>query len=358
MEAYALTDSPAETVLAVRRALALPKEAGTSYELEGLDVVAHLFRVAAGFDSMALGESQICEQVRRAHLDRPKRWGQSSPLADLFERAARLSPRLRHLAGIGRWPASASHAAVRYIRDVVGTSETRITLLGSGKMARLAAEALPGGARLWVLNRDFRKARSTAARLGGRAAPLSRLPAVLAKTDVLIAATSSTKRLVGRETLARAQASRSRRPLWILDLGVPRNVDPSASKLDGVRLLTIDDLGPWTGPMPDPEATARAERRIRIETEAFGAKLQPRAADQVSALRIAAERIRRAEVERALSRLPQTSAVDRAIVDKMADRLVNRLLHAPTQLAKRLQAEGHEGAIADLLPRESSGGRR
>lgn len=358
VEAYVLSRNPTATSAALRRTFALRAGVGTMYELEGLEAVAHLLRVASGLDSIALGESQISGQVRRAPAERPKRWRRERPLAHLFERAARVSARLRRLAGVDQQPISASHAAVRYVRDVVGSSNLRITLLGSGKMARLAAEALAGDARLWVVNRNFRNAQAMARRLGGRAAPLSRLSSILGKTDVLLAATSSTDRIVKRTTLARARRTRPRNPLWIVDLGVPRNVDPSAARLDGVRLLTIDDLAPWTGPAPDPEAMARAERRIRQEAQALWDEIQPRAADHVHALRIAAEQIRRVEVEWAFAHMAHATEFDRTVVDKMADRLVNRLLHGPTELVRRLEAEGREGTIADLLPRASSGGRR
>ena len=328
------------------------------YELSGAEAAAHLFRVASGLDSVALGETQIADQVRRTTQERPKSWRRPGPLADLFARAARLAPRLRRLVGVDGKPASASHAAVRYVREVVRIPNPRVTLVGSGKMARLAAEALRGDARITVMNRDRGRAETTARRLNGRAASLADLRKVLEETDVLIAATSSKKRLLGRGAVARACAARTGHPIWIIDLGVPRNIDPAAGGLEGVTLLTVDDLVPWAGTPPDPAARARAEGKIRNEADRFLARLRPRTLDHVLALRMAAEQLRQSEVRRALALMPHATDTERAVLEKLADRLVNRLLHAPTELVRRLQAQGDDAAIAGLLEtRPPLGGR-
>lgn len=358
VEAYAVTRTPELARGVLRCVFALPEGAASLYELDGLDAAIHLLRVASGLDSIALGESQIADQVRRAPEERPEAWRHGGTLAELFARAARLAPRVRRLASPDGEPTSASHAAVRYIRDVVRISNARVTLLGSGKMARLAAESLQGHARITIVNRHFLSAHEAARRLGARAAPRGELRKILAETDILIAATSSQKPLLGRSALTRATRARTGRPLWIIDLGVPRNVDPSAADLDGVNLITVDDLAPWSGSPLDPAARALAERRIRAEAESFLAHLRPPAADHVVMIRTAAEQLRRIEVRRALARMPSATEAERETLDKMADRLVNRLLHAPTVLVRRLQAEGNEAGIAELLEGWSPAGGR
>ncbi len=354
-EAYAATSSLETAKSALHRAFGLPPGSQFLYELEGTEAAVHLLRVAAGLDSIAVGESQIAEQVRQAVGHRPRAW-RTGPLADLFARAARNAPRLRRLAGMDGRAASASDAAVRYVRDVV-PPHARVTLLGSGKMARLAAEALPEDARITVVNRDYQKAVVIAQRLGGHAARGSELHKVLREADALIAATSSKQRILGVPDLAKIFAVRSR-PLWIIDLGMPRNVDPSAAGLKGLRIVTLDDLAPWAGLPPDPAARARVESVIRAEAEAFLESLRPRDADRVAALRIAAEHVRRSEVRHALARIPHATEDEREIVEKMSSRLVNRLLHGPTELVRRLQAEGHDALIEDLFDGTSAAGRR
>jgi glutamyl-tRNA reductase len=216
-------------------------------------------------------------------------------------------------------------------------------------MARIAAEALRGTARIVVVNRDVRRAAATARRLGGRAATLRDLPEILEATDVLITATSADRRIVGKRVLARVSSRLGGRRLWILDLGVPRNVDPAAADLHGVTLLTIDDLGPWANSAPPPSALAQAERQIRRDAERSLEILRPREADLAVSLRRAAEDVRRSEVERALEYLPHATERDRAVLDKLAERLVNRLLHGPTEFVRRLQAEEDETAMAAFL---------
>ncbi|HYT00690.1 MAG TPA: glutamyl-tRNA reductase [Thermoplasmata archaeon] len=359
VEVYALSRRAPAAAVAIRRTFAVPRKTGWLYELEDLDAVAHLLRVASGLDSIAVGESQISRQVRGAVTERPGPWDPASGLATLFERAARLAPRLRSLAGVEGEVSSASHAAVRFARGVVGLPTPRITLLGSGKMVRLAVRAIGGDPHVTVVDRDLHKARAVAAELGGRAAPLADIANVLRTTDVLLAATSSKRRVIGRPLVSHVQRLRVRRPLWIIDLGVPRNVDPRASSIEGVRIVTIDDLAPWAGSLPDPASMARAERRIRRAAEALLETIRPPGdSDEVEALRRSAEQIRRIEVDRALARMPHATMADRAVVDKMALRLVNRLLHAPTELARRLQSEGRAGMIAELLPPTPSEGPR
>lgn len=355
VEAYVATSSLDSAKSTLYRGFGVPLGSQFLYELEGAEAAVHLFRVAAGLDSVALGESQIADQVRRASGQRPKSWRTGS-LADLFARAARIAARLRRVAGMDGRAASASDAAVRYVREVI-RPHGRVTLLGSGKMARLAAEALPGDIRITVVNRDYRKAVMIAERLGGHAARESELYKVLRETDALVAATSSKRRIIEAPDLAKICAVRSR-PLWIIDLGMPRNVDPSAAGVKGLRIVTLDDLAPWAGLPPDPAARARTESIIRAEAEAFLESLRPRDTDRVAALRIAAEHVRQSEVRLALARIPRVTEDEREILEKMSSRLVNRLLHGPTELVRRLQAEGRDGLIENLFDSTSPAGGR
>lgn len=348
IEAYALT-AGSRDAREVLLHLLRPESPRHVYGLEGVDAASHLFRVAAGLDSVAHGEEQIARQVRAAPDARPASWRRMDGLRDLFLRAAREARRIRGLADPEGGQVSASHAAARYVQGVFRTQRPIVALIGSGKMARLAAEAIRPRARLWIANRDPRKAREIAARVDGKPVPFRNLARIFREADAILAATSAGRPLVRRGTVVRAMAARGERPLWLVDLGFPRNVDPACGTIAGVTLLNIDDLAPWAWHPPDPSALARAERAIREEAVLAVETLRPRPADLVASLRRAASEWRLREVEQALSRMPGASDEQRRVVEKLADRLTNRILHAPTSMLRRMQAEGQTALVAELL---------
>ncbi len=349
IEAYMVTVAPEESVRAMREVLDVPDSSSTLYALRGAEAAAHLLRVAAGLDSLAQGEAQITAQVRKAPSQRPTAYRRSSHLADILERAAREAPRIRSLAGLDGKDISASHAALRFIATSVPISRPTIALLGTGKMARIAAGSLRGQAAILVANRDAARAREVAKSLGGRGYGLDRLDTVLEAADVVLAATTARKPLVSRARVVRVLARRNGRPLWFIDLGFPRNIDPSSRTLPGVTLIDIDGLAPWGAQPLPPEASARAEARIRLEAERLVNGLRPESAADIAALRKAAEDLRRREVDEALARLPSLSDADRAVVDKLATRLVNRFLHGPTEQLRSFPEATRAEIVHELL---------
>lgn len=349
IEAYAVSEAPSAAIEAIGAAFEIRPDSGPLYILRGTEAVAHLFRVASGLDSLAQGEGQVAAQVRRAPSERPKTWRRSGLLADTFERAARAATRIRTLAGLDAVDASASHAALRFLRASAPLEHPTVALLGTGKMARIAAVSLRGQARILVANRDARRAREVARELGGRGSGLDDLDRILKSADVVLAATASREPLVSARRLQRALADRGDRPLWLIDLGFPRNIDPSCGRLRGVVLVDLDDLAPWGAQPLPPAALARAEARIREEATRVVASLQPHQTEDIAALRQAAEEIRRTEVQEALARLPTLSDSDRAVVDKLATRLVNRFLHGPTERLRSLPAGARAEIVQELL---------
>ncbi|MGI0149241.1 MAG: hypothetical protein ACREDF_06895, partial [Thermoplasmata archaeon] len=224
-----------------------------------------------------------------------------------------------------------------------------VVLLGTGKMARIAAGALRGRASITVLNRDLQKAREVGFSLGGSSGGFAHLVGALVLADVVLAATASQKPLVTLRLLRSAVAKRSGRPLWLIDLGFPRNIDPQCRLLEGVTLTDIDGLAPWgSQPLP-PAALARAESRIREEAVRLLHSLRPAGELDVTQFRKAVEELRREEVERALARLPRLSEEDRAVVDKLATRLVNRFLHGPTERLRSLPEETRAQIVRELV---------
>ena len=349
VEVYALTRSRGSLTRVIRNAFGLPANSSYLYVLEGVDAAAHLFRVADGQDSLAQGERQVAEQVRLAPAVRPRSWQCDGSLTPLFERAARVAPRLRVLAEIDGEETSASHAAVRFIEGAVPVRDPAVAFLGSGKMVRLAARALRKRAGLTVVDRDPIKARKAANELGGSSADLGELDSILARVDVVIAATSSRKPIVSAGALRKALERRGGRALWMVDLGVPRNIDPRARDLVGITLVDIDGLQPWAARLPSPEALSRVESRVREEAESFVRRLRSSDEDAVAAFRRRAEAFRKREVERALARLPESSEAERRVIEKLTQRLVNGLLHAPTERLRTFQSEGRSNVVREIL---------
>ena len=349
IEVYAVTPNPSEAARAVRKGLEIPDSSSSVYVLAGVEAAAHLLRVAAGLDSLAQGEAQVADQVRKASSLRPTTWRRSTLLADLFERTAREAPRIRTLAGLDGKDISASHAALRFIETSVPVTHPTVALLGTGKMARIAAGSLRGRARILVANRDAHRARQVAEGLGGKAYGLDALDAVLEAADVVLAATATRKPLVSRARLRRALARRPGRPIWFIDLGFPRNIDAACRDLPGVTLVDIDALAPWGAQPLPPAALARAEARIHTEAERLVDALHPASHTDIVILRKTAEEIRRREVDEALSRLPALSESDRAVVDKLATRLVNRFLHGPTERLRSFPEATRLEIVQELL---------
>ena len=349
IEAYAVASEPRAAVEALTDVFGHRPDSDEVYVLQGEAAAAHLFRVAAGLDSLAQGEGQVTAQVRRAPSSRPKALRRSGWLADAFERAARAAPRIRSVAGLDGADASASHAAVRFLQTSVPLPHPTVALLGTGKMARIAAASLRGETRILVVNRDRRRAREVAKDLGGRGMGLEGLDRALETADIVLAATAARKPIVTARRLRRTLGGRKGRPLWLVDLGFPRNIDPEGGRLPGVTLVDLDGLAPWGGrPLP-PAALARAEARIREEAEQAIASLNPSGREDIADLRRAVEAIRRTEVEEALERLPALTEADRAVVDKLATRLVNRFLHGPTEHLRALPDQERADMLRELM---------
>ncbi len=357
IEAYALTSEPRAAIETLRDAFGAPPGRDALYALEGADAAAHLLRVAAGLDSMAQGEEQVTAQVRRALASRPRARRPSHGLSEAFERAARAAPRIRSLSGLDARDASASHAALRFLETSVPLLHPTVALLGTGKMARIAARSLRDRSSIVVLDRNLRKANDIARELDGRGFGREDLDRVLELADVVLAATAAPRYLVSSRRLRRVLRRRQGRPLWLIDLGFPRNLDPACGQLPGVTLVDLDGLAPYgTRPLP-PAALARAEARIRDEAERLVASLNPATLEDVADLRRAVETIRRTEVDAALERIPDLTDADRAVVDKLATRLVNRFLHGPTEHLRSLPEEERGERVRELLRGFGEAGR-
>jgi glutamyl-tRNA reductase len=316
------------------------------------DAAHHLFRVASGLDSLVPGEAQILGQVRAAY-DAADTVGTAGPILHrLFHQALHAGKRVRSETGIGENPASVSSAAADLAGRMLGDlASRRVLLIGAGTMAELAAANLVsrGVVEIVVANRSLERAYLVAARTGGRAVGLHALEHELATADVVVSSTGSPDVVVRAETVAAALRERPERPMLLIDIAVPRDLDPAIGDLDGAHLCDLDDLEQVVeqGVAERHGEVARAEQIVLEELEEFRAWWASRdVVPAIVALRAWAEEIRRSELVRHESRLGELSPGDRKAVESLTAQLVNKLLHAPTVRLKEaaVTAEGRSYA--------------
>ncbi len=248
LEIYASAPDAAAAMAALRSWLIrrCPECAGHLFAKRGADAARHLFRVAAGLDSIVVGEHQILGQVKTFY-QQAQQDGQTDKLINkLFQAALGAGKQVRSSTGIAQGICSCGGAAVAMAEKVLpsGSAGRRILLVGAGKMAETAAQHMleSQGSALTIANRDLERAQILAAQYGARAVSLDEGMAAIAEMDVIIASTSCPHYIVTQERLASLAQARHGRPLVVIDLGVPRNVDPAAAQIPGVHLYNIDHL--------------------------------------------------------------------------------------------------------------------
>ena len=310
------------------------------YRLRDEAAALHLFRVAAGLDSMVPGEGEILGQVRGAY----ERGAAGTVLDRLFRQALHAGRKARTQTAIGESPASVSSAAAVLAEQVFGDLRgCRILLLGAGKVGEAAARNLVArGAELaFVANRSRDRAGRLAERLGGSVLPLEQAADELRAADVLVASTGAPGFVLDRDDVAGAVRGRKGRPLFLIDLAVPRDLDPAIGELEGCYLYDVDDLEAvvaetLAGRRREAE---RAERIVAEEAERFRewyAALD--VVPAIASLRARAEEIRRAELRRVESRLGRLTDAERSVVESVTAQIVNKLLHLPTVRMKEAAA--------------------
>jgi glutamyl-tRNA reductase len=310
------------------------------------ETTRHLFSVAAGLDSMIPGEFEILGQVRAAYELAADQKTVGPILAALFQAAIHAGKRARSETAIGRGTASAAYAAVQMARRRLGTLQNRrVLVIGAGIMGQRVAKNLraQGTSAIIVANRTFDHAIALARELGGTAIQFDGLDAALAEADVVISATGAPHLILDRARLARAMAARPARPLCIIDIAVPRDVDPAARQIPELHLFDLDDLQVIVRDNLAEREKQTAQVRAIVEAEVAGFwnwYLERRAAPVIRDLHARAETIRRAELDKGLRRLEHLSARDRQIVEALSASMLNKFLATPTQHLK-------ECALAD-----------
>ena len=327
----------------------LPAQATRALTLRhGAAAARHLMRVAAGLESMLLGETDVQHQVVAALETATERGGAGPVLNALFRAAIHAGKRVRTVTSIGRHATSLAPAAVDLVAARLGAlREARALVFGAGTMAHRACERLHalGVGGLTVTNRTFARARELAHACGGRAVPWEGGAAALGEADLAIAATAAPEPFIDRRMLRAATAARPRRPLHLVDLALPRNVRSDGAAIAGVCYYDFADLERATRASRAARAAEvpHAEAAIEQELERFRTWLQQRAVTPT--LRLLGElgsAARDAELERAWRRLPELSARERQVVESLAHNLTQRLLRRP--LRRLRAAAGSEQA--------------
>jgi glutamyl-tRNA reductase len=328
------------------------------YFRQDTDAIHHLMRVAAGLDSMILGESQILGQVTQAFTTAQSHGTTGAVLSQLFTKAAHAGKRTRTETEINRYTTSVSHAAALLADGKSGGLKQRnVLVIGAGEMAELAAHAFQkrGVKELAFTNRTYNRAETLARHLGGRAMDWYHLQDALAWADVVVSATSAPHLVLHTADIEKCLAARHNRPLLLIDIAVPRDIEESAGTLPNVQLFDIDDLRSIVdvNMAQRKAAVPQAEAIIEHEQRAFSEWLHSRdVMPVIENLRRRAEAIAQAEIQQALNRLQANNDAEQ-VITRLAHRLVNKLLHEPTVRLKGFAADGdgygYAQALADLF---------
>lgn len=331
------------------------------YVYRGYDCVRHLFRVASSLDSMILGEEQIIGQVREAFEAASRADTAQGPLSQLFQQALRVGRKARRETGIGRNAMSVSKACVELAKANLGDlSELRVMVVGAGDAGGLTAKvlSLSGVKEITVANRSLHRAQELAKQLSGRAIPFEAMPGALTRADIVISCTGSPGYVLEAGAVREAMAARPQRPLFLIDMAVPRDIDPAAGLIENVCLRDVDDLESMSAASrQDKEREAHLAEQV--VTEATGRfvewyrKLE--ALPTVIALRDKAEAIREGEVSKTLKRLNgKLTPEEIASIDAMTRAIVKKLLHDPTVYLKERPAEASWQVARDIFRLEDA----
>jgi glutamyl-tRNA reductase len=351
-ELYLVASDPVEAENAALSALSRqagipPTELlGSLYSLRGMDAVRHLLGVAAGLDSMIVGEAEIQGQVKRAY-ELALVEGVTGPIVNrLFRDALATGKRARTETAIGRSRVSVSSVAVELARGILGELDSRrVLVIGAGENGELTAKALRerGVETVFVANRRYDRAIGLAQRFGGQAVRFDALPREMESADIVVSSTASPHQLVGRDELELVMEQRGGRPLLLIDIAVPRDIDPTVRELPGITLFDMDDLQREVARnLSGREAeVTRVHAIIEQETERYGDWLASLdVVPTIAALRERGEEIVQRVLRENEGRWESLGEADRRRVEMMARAVVNRMLHEPTLRIKDAAERG------------------
>jgi glutamyl-tRNA reductase len=330
---------------------------GHIYRLESREAIQHLFRVAASLDSMVVGEPQILGQLKAAYAA-AKTEGTVGGLLDMvMTRAFNVAKRVRSETGIGHMAVSVSYAAVELARSIFGSLKGRtILIVGSGKMGELAAKHLrrSGATKILVTNRTWERAEEMARLFDGRAIEYTQFHSILHEVDIVITSSGAPHFIITKDDMQRVIAKRKYRQMFLIDIAVPRNVEPAVNEIEGVFLKDVDDLeGVVDSNLQERGKQAeQAEAIVRHEVEQMIARLRiVEITPTIVSLQEQLEEIRAAEVVRTLRRMPGLTAEQREQIELMTKSLINKIAHGPISELRRNAGQPEGGQVIEAIRR-------
>ena len=361
VEVYGVSEAPGEARQAVfgrlgaQRGLKLRDLEPLLYTKTEHEAIRHAFRVAAALDSMLVGEPQILGQVKEAFALAQSAGTVGPLLHSLMSQAFSVAKKVRTETEVGRHAVSVSFAAVELGRKIFGGLEARAVLLvGAGEMAELAARHLleDGALPIYVANRTLARAQELARQLSGTAVPFEQLGSFMASVDIVIASTAAPEPIIRVADVEQALHARRARPLFLIDIAVPRNVEPGVNDLDNAFCYDIDDLRSVveSNLRQRQHEAQRAEALVTREVERFAARRRDlEVVPTIVSLRDKLEAIRRAELEKALGRLTDANEETRRVMEALSQSIVNKILHAPVVKLKDSSRAGHGHRWTELI---------
>ena len=355
-EIYVQSSHPEPVVdwLAHYHKLDLSKVQPYTYTLTNHEAVKHAFRVASGLDSMVLGEPQILGQFKQSVKIAQEAGTLGTNLHKLFQRTFEVAKEVRTNTDIGGSSISMAAAAVKLAQRIFGDiSNQHVLFIGAGEMIELCADHFSAQKpkSMTVANRTLERGAALAEKIGGKSILLQDLPDHFADFDIVITSTASQLPIVGLGMVERAIKTRRHRPMFMVDLAVPRDIEPEVAQLDDVFLYTVDDLALVVsdGMENRQSAAIDAEMIVQARVESFMQWLKKRdAVPTIKALRDQAETMRKAELEKALKLIQKGESAEK-VLEALSNALTNKFLHAPSHVLN--QAQGDEHARLEQLLR-------
>ncbi len=325
------------------------------YEFREQEAVQHLFRVACSLDSMVVGEPQILGQLKEAYAVARAVGAVQSSLDALLTRSFAIAKRIRTETAIASSAVSVASVAVDLAKKIFGDLKGKnVYLVGAGKMSELAARHLlaNGAGSIFVANRTYDRALSLAAKFNGRALRFEQLYETADQADIIISSTGAPVAIFRKEHGERFMARRRNRPMFFIDIAVPRDVDAAMNDVDGVFVYDIDDLQQVVAShLSDrKKEAAKAEDIVKIEVERFAQRLQTLdVVPTILSLQEYLEDIRQAEIDRYRSRLGRVSSEQEAAIDAMTRAMINKIMHTPIVALKTAAKDPESTTVIDII---------
>jgi len=325
------------------------------YRLRQQDVVRHLFRVASSLDSMILGEPQILGQMKQAYAAARTVGAMSGTLNEVVNQALAVARRVRRETALGSAAVSVSYAAVELAKKIFGGLQGKtIFVVGAGKMSELAAKHLlsSGASNILVSNRTYDRAMELAAAFHGTPVPFEHLHEHLSQADIVISSTGSPHTIINKNQVEKLLSARRNRPIFFVDIAVPRDVDPAVNELENVYVYDIDDLGHVVeaNKKQREHEAVWAEEIIQMEVQHTLKRLASRdVVPTIVALEDRLNRIRATEMERYQGRLGGLTSEQRQAVDALTRGIMNKILHGPITELKSGAGEPENVALVRLI---------